>query len=109
MIGHDQRHAIVTVYLAAQLADRELRLQKSLRREGPQRQDDFGLDELDLADKIGRAGDDLVGHRVAVARRTMLEDVGDEDVLALEVDGGENLVEQLARLTHERLALLILV
>src|SRR5215212_1157713 len=108
MIGHDQRHAIVTVYLAAQLADRELRLQKSLRREGPQRQDDFGLDELDLANQIGRAGDDLVGHRIAVPRRTMLEDICDEDVLALEVDRPENLVDQLARLTHERLALLVL-
>src|SRR3569832_1005881 len=37
VIGHDQRHAIVTVHLAAQLADRELRLEESLGRERPER------------------------------------------------------------------------
>src|SRR3954468_1823905 len=37
VIRHDQRHPVVTVHLASQLADRELRLQESLGRKRPQR------------------------------------------------------------------------
>src|SRR5215213_4629521 len=109
MIGHDQRHPIVTVHLTAQLANRELRLEKSLGRKGAQRQYHLGPDELDLPYQIRRAGDHLVGHRIAVPGWAMLEDVGDEHVFTLEVDRGEDLVEQLARLSHERLSLLVLV
>ena len=39
----------------------------------------------------------------------MLEDIGNEHVLTLEVDRGEDLVQQLPRLADERLSLLILV
>src|SRR5215213_783502 len=86
VIGHDQGHPVVTVHLATQLADRELRLEESLGREGAQRQYHLRPDELDLADQVRRARNHLVRHRVAVPRRPMLEHVGDEHVLAFEID-----------------------
>ena len=87
VVRDDQRNAVVAVHLTAQLADRELRLEQSLRRERAEREDHLRPDELDLADQVRAARGDFVGHRIAVARRTMLEDVADEHVLALEVDG----------------------
>jgi hypothetical protein len=57
----------------------------------------------------GLAGVDLVGLRVAVARRPRLEHVRDEDVLARQADLLEQLVEQLAGAADERQALLVLV
>jgi hypothetical protein len=38
--------------LSAQLSDRELGLEQRLGREGAERQDHFGTDQLDLADQI---------------------------------------------------------
>ena len=55
------------------------------------------------------AGRDLLLHRVAVARRAALQDVGDEDVGALQPDAAEQLVEQLSRLADEGDPLLVLV
>ena len=52
---------------------------------------------------------DLLRQRVAVVRRPALQDVGDVDLLALEQDGLQDLVEQLAGAAHERLALAVLV
>src|SRR5690349_11607576 len=109
MVRHDQWHAVVAMRLPSQLADRELRLEKSLGREGAQRQYDLRSDELDLTNQVRRARNDLVGQRIAVTRRTMLEDIRNEHVLTPEVDRSEDLVQQLARLADERLALLILV
>src|SRR3954468_3728460 len=66
VVGHDERHAVVAMNLAAQLADRELGLEESLGREGPERQYDFRPDELDLAHQIRRARDHFVRQRVPV-------------------------------------------
>ena len=55
MIRHDQRHAVVAVHLTAQLADRELRVEKSLRRERAERDDDLRPDQLDLPHEIRAA------------------------------------------------------
>src|SRR4051812_47459265 len=48
VVGHDERNAVVAVNLAAELADRRLRFQQSLRRKGAERQNHFRPDELDL-------------------------------------------------------------
>src|SRR5947209_4550061 len=69
VVGHDERHAVVAMNLAAQLPDRELGLQESLGGEGAQRQYHFRLDELDLPYQIRRARRDLLRHRIPVARR----------------------------------------
>ena len=76
--------------------------EKSLRSEGPKRNDHFWLDQLELANEIGTAGFDLIRQRISVAGRPMLEDVADEYLFAREVDRRENLGEQLARLPDER-------
>ena len=75
MIGDDERHAVVAMNLASQLADRELRVEQSLRRERPERENHLRLDQLDLANEIRTARLDLVRQRIAVSRRPMLEDV----------------------------------
>ncbi len=82
VIRDDQRHAVVAVNLASQLADRELRLQQRLRRERPEREDHLRADQLDLPNEVRTARLNFFRQRIAVSRRTMLEDVADEDVLA---------------------------
>ncbi len=80
-----------------------------LRGEVAERGDDPRLDQLDLAPQIGLAGLDLDRLRIAVARGPALEDVGDEDLLAIQADALQQLVEQPAGAADERQALAILV
>jgi len=84
-------------------------LQEVLRGHTPERDDEPGLDDVELLEQIGNAGLHFVRLGVAIVRRTALENVGDVDVLALEVDGLEDLVQQLAHRADEGLALEILV
>ncbi len=56
-----------------------------------------------------RAGLDLVGLWIAVARGAALHHVADVDLLAGEPDLAEHAVQQLSGRAHERLALLVLV
>src|SRR4051812_17015306 len=109
MVGHDQGHPVVAMDLRAQLTDRELRLQQSLRRERAERQNHLRADQLDLADEVRRTGRDLLRERVPVTWRTMLEDIRNEDVLPREPDGADDLGEQLAGGSHEGFSLLVLV
>ena len=111
VVGHDQRHALVAVDAAAQLADRLGAAQQALHREAAHRQDDPRLHQLHLADQEGLALRQLVGRRVAVARRAALQRVGDVDLLrrlglaARQRDRAQHVVEQLAGLADEGLAL----
>ena len=52
---------------------------------------------------------DLLGQRIAVAGRSAHENVRDVHLFAREADALEQLLEQLARCTDERDALLVLV
>src|SRR5205085_600875 len=90
MIGDHERDTVVPMHLPAQLADRELGLEERLRRETAERDDDFWTYELELPHKIGTARGDFFRKRIAIARRPMLEDVADEDVLALEINRRED-------------------
>jgi hypothetical protein len=58
---------------------------------------------------VRRAFLDLLGQRVAVARRAAQEDVVDEHVLALQADLAEKLLEQLPRGAYEWKALKVLL
>jgi predicted short-subunit dehydrogenase-like oxidoreductase (DUF2520 family) len=82
---------------------------QQLRGEIAERADHARLDQLDLLVQVGLAGVDLVRQRVAVARRTALEDVGDEHVAPLQADLAQQLVEQLAGPPHERQPLEVLL
>ncbi len=52
---------------------------------------------------------DLCRQRIPVVRRSTLQDVGDVDVITTKRDGLQNLVEELAGSSHERLTLLIFI
>ena len=95
--------------LAADPADRDLLAEDVPGRPVPERDDDGGVDERDPLVEPGPARLELVGERVAVARRPAHHDVVDVDVLACDADLGEQLVQQLAGGADERLALLVLV
>src|SRR6266540_897814 len=82
---------------------------QELRGEVPERRDQLRLDQLDLAEEVRLAGLDLVRLRIAVARRAALDHVRDVHVLARQADPLEELVEELARLADERIALLVFV
>ena len=82
---------------------------EELRREVAERRDQLRLDQLDLPEEVRLAGLDLLGLRVAVARRPALQDVAHVDVLARQPDAGEQLAEQLPGGADERHALLVLV
>ena len=82
---------------------------QQLGREVAEGADDARRDELDLAQQVGLAGLDLFGLGVAIVGRPRLEHVGDVDLLAGKADGGEQLLEKLAGLAHERPALLVFV
>src|SRR3954449_2867097 len=82
---------------------------EELGREVPERADDLRLDQLDLAIQVGLAGLDLLGQRVPVAGRPAADDVGDEDLRALDPDLQEQLIQELPGASDERQALLILL
>ena len=82
---------------------------EQLGREVAECRDDLRLDQRDLPEEVALAGLDLVGLGIAVARRPAFEHVRHIDAVAVEADPGQQLVEQLARLADEGLALLVLV
>src|SRR5881394_673560 len=104
MIGDDQRHSMEAVHVAPEFSDRQLRLQQSLSSERSKSKDCFWTNQLKLPEQIRAAGGYFVGKRIAVSGRTVLEHVADENVFAREIDGRENLCEQLAGGTDERQA-----
>src|SRR5688572_24293195 len=109
MVRDDERNAVVAVNLAAKLTDRQLRLQQRLRGERAERDDDLWPNELELTHQVRAARFDFLRIRVAIPGRSMLEDVADEDVLAAQVNGGENLRQELTGRTHESVTALVLV
>src|SRR6185437_942939 len=104
VVGDDQRHPVIPVHLSTQFTDRQLGVEECLRGKRAERENDLGLDQLDLSKEIRAARDNLFGPRIPVARRPMLENVADEDVFALQIDGAEYFCEQLPRRADERAA-----
>src|SRR5262245_17639423 len=94
---------------AANARDPRRVARQQLGREVPERADHLRLDQLHLALQVGTAGVDLLGLGIAIAGRTALEDVGDEDVLATHADPLEQFAEEAARAPDEREALAILL
>ena len=91
MIGHHYRNSVVAVDRAAQLAYRELGVEQSLRGEGAEGDDHLGPDQRHLAHQVRAAGRNFLGERVAVARWPVLQDVGDEHLVAPQVNRREDL------------------
>ena len=74
-----------------------------------QRHHEGRVDRLELAVQERGARGNLVRLGVAVVRRTALDDVRDEDVLATPADGGEQADQELSGSPHERPAQAVLV
>ena len=81
--------------------DAAVRARDDLHGELAERADEPRLDQLDLPVRVGLAGRDLVGQRVAVAGWAAAHDIRHEHVLARQADLLEQLVEQLAGAAHE--------
>ena len=98
------------MHLAAQLAQGQLvhirhrGLQQGIHRKAAHRQNDLGLQQLNLSAQIGIALRHFGRLGVAVARRTAFDNVGDVDIAApLQAHGLEHVIQQLAGLAHKRL------
>src|SRR5919204_1852594 len=107
MIGNDQRHPVVPVKLSSELGDCQLRFEKRLRGERAERENRFRPDQLKLANEEWTARSNLIRHRIPVSRRSMLQNVADENVLSRQIHRAENFCEQLTRRPHEGEALLV--
>src|SRR2546428_12100277 len=108
MVRDDDRDAPEPMHLVPQGPDRLLRVEERLCRGAAHRQHDFGLEELDLAEQVRRAGRDLVVLRQAAPGWAGLHHVADEDPLARQLDRGQDLREQLAGRSPARASGLVL-
>src|SRR5450759_2774374 len=110
MVGDDQRDAVIVVQRATQRTEGGFLAQQCCRGSLAQGHDQLGLYERDLAFEIRQALRDLVGFRVTVIWRAAFNDIGDINILAaFEFDRRQHAIQQLARLSHERLTLRVLV
>ena len=111
--GVERRHhqgAVLFKELAVLARDFHIGLDDAHRRDAAEADDDFRADQRHLVAQPADAGLLLLGQRVAVLRRAAFDDVRDVDVhFAVQIDGGEHLVEQLSAAADERLALQVLV
>ncbi len=78
-------------------------------REAPKSDNDFRIDGPNLTFQVTRAGFNLLGLRVAVARRAAFDDIRDIDLIPLHLDRGQQLLQEAARRADKRPALLVLV
>ena len=107
--AHRARTEDARLDTAADRAERHHLAAQQPRRVAPERHDDGRLDQLDLAPQPRLAALDLLRMRIAVLRRPALQDVGDEDVVALKADPLEQRRQQLAGGSDERDSLLVLL
>jgi hypothetical protein len=85
-------------------------LEKQTHREPSERDDNAGVDDLDLVLKIiAAAGFDLLRQRIAVSGWAALDQVRDPYIRAGYTGLFEQFIEELSRRAHERPALLIFV
>src|SRR5882672_892381 len=81
-------------YAPARLVD-ALNAEHLLGRHAAEQHDQYRVDNLDLLKEvIGCAGFDLAHSRRAVVRRAAFDDVGDEEVVAVDASALEDLVEE---------------
>ncbi len=82
---------------------------KGFRRTSPKRDDCLGAKHAQLTVKKRRTGARFVFFRGPVLRRAALHDIANVDLVARVPHRDDHLVQQFSRVTHERLALLVLV
>src|SRR6266576_322160 len=109
MEGGNQPGTAVLVDTAAQPRDRIERAQQGPRGERTERHDDLRLDDVDLLKQKRLARFDFVLLRIAIAGRAAFDDVGDVHVFTLQIDGFDDLRQQLTGTADKRDALQVLV
>ena len=108
MVGDDERDAPVRVHLAAQFSQALPGPQQGLRRGAPQCEDHRGTDQGQLAVQVRQAGRDFIRQGLPVLRWPALDDVGDIDRFARQVNRSQDVVQERPRASHERPPRLVL-
>lgn len=83
--------------------------EKARERMPAKRDDDAGIQKLDLCIEERRTRRDLFRRGFTIFRRPAFHDIRDEDVVAAHGHGGQQLLEKLAGPSDERPSLLVLV
>src|SRR5688572_17685341 len=109
MVGGNQDGVPVGELTTADARDWRIGLEQTLRGKLAERDDDTRLDDVDLAKQEWLALLHFVGLGIAVPRWSTLDDVSDVDVLARQLDGLDDLRQQLAGAADEWLALDVFV
>ena len=104
MIGNHQRNTAVVVLLAAQTADRCIRVEQLMRSNATDREYQPGRDMRNLGVEVFAALCGFLLGRIAIARRSAFENIGDKDRVTRLLDGSQHFVEQLARAPDEGFA-----
>src|SRR5215469_7006535 len=109
VIGYGKLGSAEVVPAAAQLGHGRIDGEQRLGSHSAEGHDCLGLDDLDLAKQVGRAGFAFFALGGAIARGTALDDVGDVNVLAAESHRLDHVIQQLSGATDEWLALYVFV
>lgn len=105
VIGDHERDALIGMHRRAQGRQGSVCPQQGLRCDSSERQNYFRLQQRQLPVQIWFALLDFGGERVPIAGRAAFENVADKNILALELHGFENLVQQLPSATDEGFSL----
>jgi len=109
MIDGEVENAAHAPGVAMLASDGEPGVDESLGGETAEGADDFGVDECDLGEEMVAAGIDFGGLGIAVSGGPALDDIGDEDVSAVDADLLELLGEEAAGGADEGASLAVLV
>src|SRR5262245_46168947 len=90
-------NSIDIVEPSTQLGYRRRSLHDGLRRKCSETANHLGTDHCELPAEKWIACADFVRLRIAIIRRPALQDVADVDVVAFEIDGLDDLRQQLSR------------
>src|SRR5438128_2799128 len=102
-------HSVHVEEFSAQSRNRRCRLKHGLRGESAEAAHDFRTDRSELLFQEWIAGSDFIRLGIPVIRRPALEDIANVDVFAFEIDGLDDLCQELSRPADERQALLVFV
>src|SRR5262245_17060317 len=102
-------YSIDVVKLSAKLGYGRHGLHDGLCRECPETADNFGTHHWQLPAKEWITGSHFVRFRIPIIRRPALQDIANVDVFAFEIDGLDDLGQQLSGPPDKRQALLVFV
>ena len=91
------------------LGNADLAFQQCLSRPIAQRTHELGPDHLDLLHEERLASIHFIRFRVAIVRWPAFDDVRDINLVARQIRRGQQIVQELARRSHERLSFLVFV